>query len=32
MAATVSVVDVMSHSKTKDITVGNKPNGIVIKN
>lgn len=31
MAGTVSVIDVMSHSKTKDITVGTKPNGIAIK-
>lgn len=31
MAGTVSVCDVMNHSKTKDITVGTKPNGIVIK-
>ena len=28
---TVSVINVAGHSKTKDITVGKKPNGIVIK-
>lgn len=27
----VSVIDVLNHSKTKDITVGNQPNGIVLK-
>ncbi len=31
MAGTVSVIDVMAHSKSKDITVGTKPNGIAIK-
>lgn len=31
MAGTVSVIDVMNHTKTKDITVGTKPNGIAIK-
>lgn len=30
-AGTVSVCDVMAHTKTKDISVGSKPNGIVIK-
>ncbi|PRY35006.1 YVTN family beta-propeller protein [Spirosoma oryzae] len=30
-AATVSVVDVAKRTKTKDIAVGNKPNGIVLK-
>lgn len=30
-ASSVSVIDVMSHSKTKDIAVGSKPNGISIK-
>ena len=30
-AASVSVVDVMKHTKIKDLTVGSKPNGIVIK-
>jgi len=30
-AGTVSVCDVMNHTKTKDITVGSKPNGIVLK-
>ena len=30
-AANVSVVDVMNHSETKEITVGTKPNGITIK-
>lgn len=30
-AASVSVVDVMKHEKIKDIKVGEKPNGIVIK-
>jgi YVTN family beta-propeller protein len=30
-AASVSVVDVMKHEKTKDIKVGQKPNGIVLK-
>ncbi len=29
--ASVSVVDVMKHEKTKDIKVGQKPNGIVLK-
>lgn len=32
LASSVSVVDVMNHSEGKEITVGNKPNGIVIKN
>ena len=31
-ASSVSVVDVMNHSESKEITVGTKPNGIVIKN
>ena len=31
-AASVSVVDVMNHSESKEITVGTKPNGITIKN
>lgn len=31
MAASVSVINVNDHSKVKDITVGKKPNGIVIK-
>jgi YVTN family beta-propeller protein len=31
-AASVSVVDVMKHEKIKDIKVGEKPNGIVIRN
>lgn len=30
-AASVSVVDVMTHAKIKDISVGEKPNAIVIK-
>ena len=30
-AASVSVISVTTHSKVKDITVGKKPNGIVIK-
>ena len=30
-AGTVSVVDVMTHTVTKSITVGAKPNGIVLK-
>jgi YVTN family beta-propeller protein len=30
-AASVSVIDVMKHEKIKDIKVGEKPNGIVIK-
>ena len=30
-AASVSVVDVLKHEKTKDIKVGEKPNGIVLK-
>jgi len=30
-AASVSVVDVMTHKVTKTISVGKKPNGIVIK-
>jgi len=30
-AASVSVVDVVKHQKIKDLTVGKKPNGIVIK-
>ena len=30
-AASVSVVDVVKHTKIKDLTVGLKPNGIVIK-
>lgn len=30
-ASTVSVVDVMNHTETKEITVGTKPNGITIK-
>ena len=32
LGGTVSVVDGMSHTKTKDITVGTKPNGIAFKN
>jgi YVTN family beta-propeller protein len=31
LAGTVSVIDVMMHTKIKDITVGTKPNGMVIK-
>lgn len=31
MAASVSVIDVNNHSKVKDISVGKKPNGIVLK-
>ncbi len=31
LAASVSVADVMSHSESKEITVGTKPNGITIK-
>jgi YVTN family beta-propeller protein len=31
MAASVSVINVSDHSKIKDITVGKKPNGIVLK-
>lgn len=31
MASSVSVVDVVNHTKTKDILVGKKPNGVVIK-
>ena len=31
-ASSVSVVDVMKHSESKEITVGTKPNGIAIKN
>jgi YVTN family beta-propeller protein len=31
MVGTVSVIDVMNKTKTKDITVGNKPNGILLK-
>ncbi|WP_315815208.1 hypothetical protein [Paraflavitalea speifideaquila] len=31
MAASVSVIDVGSHTRIKDITVGKKPNGITIK-
>ncbi len=31
-ANTVSVIDVVNHSKLQDITVGSKPNGMVIKN
>lgn len=30
-AATVSVVDVVARTKTKDISVGKKPNGIILK-
>lgn len=30
-ASSVSVADVMTHNETKEITVGTKPNGIVIK-
>ena len=30
-AATVSVIDVAKRAKTKDITVGKKPNGLVLK-
>ena len=30
-ANTVSVIDVMTHTKIKDIPVGSKPNGIVLK-
>jgi len=31
LASSVSVADVMTHVETKEITVGKKPNGIVIK-
>lgn len=31
LASSVSVVDVMTHLETKEITVGTKPNGITIK-
>lgn len=31
-AGTVSIVSVMNHNKTLDITVGTKPNGIIIRN
>ena len=31
LATSVSVINVASHSKIKDITVGKKPNGIVLK-
>lgn len=31
LAASVSVIDVMNHSKIKEIPVGKKPNGIIIK-
>lgn len=31
MAASVSVINVNNHSKVKDISVGKKPNGIVLK-
>lgn len=31
LAASVSVINVSSHTKLKDITVGKKPNGILIK-
>lgn len=31
-ASSVSVVDVMNHTESKEITVGTKPNGITIKN
>ena len=31
LAASVSVINVMDHSKIKEITVGKKPNGIIIK-
>jgi YVTN family beta-propeller protein len=31
LAANASVIDVSTHTKIKDITVGKKPNGIVIK-
>jgi YVTN family beta-propeller protein len=27
----VSVIDVASHSKVKDVPVGSKPNGLVLK-
>ena len=30
-AASVSVIDVLKHQKIKDLTVGKKPNGLVIK-
>jgi YVTN family beta-propeller protein len=30
-AASVSVIDVMQHKVTKTISVGKKPNGIVIR-
>lgn len=30
-SASVSVIDVTAHAKVKDITVGKKPNGIIIK-
>ena len=30
-ANTVSVFNVLNHTKLKDVPVGNKPNGIVIK-
>lgn len=31
-AGTVSVVNVANHTETKEITVGAKPNGLIIKN
>ena len=31
MAASVSVVNVMTHLETKEITVGTKPNGILLR-
>lgn len=31
-ASSVSVIDVVNHAKLQDITVGGKPNGMVIKN
>ena len=32
LAGTVSVADVMTHAVTKTITVGTKPNGLILKN
>lgn len=31
-AATVSILDVINHTKIKDVSVGSKPNGIVLRN
>ncbi len=31
-AATVSIIDVINHIKIKDVSVGSKPNGIVLRN